>query len=302
VHTDIGTRCVAAKVDRRLTPLRTVLRNGQTVEIITAKGARPDPSWVNFVVSAKARNSVRQYLKSLRRTEAIALGKRLLNQALTEFHLELEDVPLAQMQAAISESGMRDIDELFEHIGLGERLAALVARRLLPTGEGEPGTQDTSGPMAIAGTEGLLVTYARCCFPIPYDPVIAYLSSGRGIVVHRDVCVNVEDYHKHPEKWLPVSWQNMPDRLFTSQIRVDVPNRVGMLAAVAAAISAANANIEGVSLKERDSASSQLEFDLRVRDRKHLADIIRHVRRMADVVRVTRMLAAHARKRNEDRS
>src|SRR5580698_4430815 len=168
VHTDVGNRCVAAKIDRRLTPLRTVLRNGQTVQIITAKGATPNPSWVNFVVTAKARNAIRHYLKSLRRTEAIALGQRLLNQALGEFHLALEDVTPSLMQAAVGEFGMKDIDELFERIGMGERLAPLVARRLLPAAPQEAGGEIVApGAMAIAGTEGLLVTYARCCFPIP---------------------------------------------------------------------------------------------------------------------------------------
>jgi GTP diphosphokinase / guanosine-3',5'-bis(diphosphate) 3'-diphosphatase len=303
VHTDIGNRCVAAKVDRRLTPLRTVLRNGQTVEIITAKGAMPNPSWVNFVVTAKARNAIRHYLKGLRRSEAIALGKRLLNQSLGEFHLALEDVTPSLMQSAIGEFGMKDIDELFERIGMGERLAPLVARRLLPSGQQEPGGDEANAPgaMAIAGTEGLLVTYARCCFPIPNDPVIAFLSSGRGVVVHRETCVNVEDYRKHPEKWLPVSWQATPDRVFTSQIRVDVPNRMGILAAVAATIAATETNIERVSVEERESETSVLDFELRVRDRAQLAAVIRSIRRMPEVLRVVRTLAAHSRKRTEEK-
>ena len=302
VHTDIGNRCVAAKVDRRLTPLRTVLRNGQTVEIITAKGAMPNPSWVNFVVTAKARNAIRHYLKGLRRSEAIALGKRLLNQSLAEFHLALEDVSPGLMQAAVGEFGMKDIDELFERIGMGERLAPLVSRRLLPTIPQEDGGEmPAPGAMAIAGTEGLLVTYARCCFPIPNDPVIAFLSSGRGVVVHRETCVNVEDYRKHPEKWLPVTWQATPDRVFSSQIRVDVPNRMGILAAVAAAIAATETNIERVSVEERESETSVLDFELRVRDRAQLAIVIRSIRRMPDVLRVTRTLAAHSRKRPEDK-
>jgi GTP diphosphokinase / guanosine-3',5'-bis(diphosphate) 3'-diphosphatase len=303
VHTDIGNRCVAAKVDRRLTPLRTVLRNGQTVEIITAKGAMPNPSWVNFVVTAKARNAIRHYLKGLRRSEAIALGKRLLNQSLGEFHLALEDVTPSLMQSAIGEFGMKDIDELFERIGMGERLAPLVSRRLLPSGQQEPGGDEANAPgaMAIAGTEGLLVTYARCCFPIPNDPVIAFLSSGRGVVVHRETCVNVEDYRKHPEKWLPVSWQATPDRVFTSQIRVDVPNRMGILAAVAATIAATETNIERVSVEERESETSVLDFELRVRDRAQLAAVIRSIRRMPEVLRVVRTLAAHSRKRTEEK-
>src|SRR6204780_2117429 len=303
IHTDVGNRCVAAKVDRRLTPLRTVLRNGQTVEIITAKGATPNPSWVNFVVTAKARNAIRHYLKGLRRSDAIALGRRLLNQSMGEFHLALEDWAPALMQSAVGEFGMKDIDELFERIGLGERLAPLVARRLLPTGVQEAGSELAApGAMAIAGTEGLLVSYARCCFPIPNDPVIAFLSSGRGVVVHRETCVNVEDYSKHPEKWLPVTWQATPDRLFTSQIHVDVPNRMGILAAVAAAIAATETNIERVSVEERESETSVLDFELRVRDRAQLAIVIRSVRRMPEVLRVVRTLAAHSRKRLEDKS
>jgi GTP diphosphokinase / guanosine-3',5'-bis(diphosphate) 3'-diphosphatase len=293
VHTDIGNRCVAAKVDRRLTPLRTVLRNGQTVEIITAKGAMPNPSWVNFVVTAKARNAIRHYLKSLRRTEAIALGQRLLNQALGEFRVSLDDVTPEAQQAALGELGMKDLDELYERVGLGERLAPLVARRLQPGGQTDGGA-GAPAPLAIAGTEGLLVTYARCCFPIPHDAIFAFLSAGRGVVIHRENCVNVEDYRKHPEKWLPVTWETTPEREFSSEIRVYVVNRTGVLAAVAAAIASTETNIDHVSIDEQDSDASVLTFELRVHDRKHLARIVRVIRRMPDVTRVTRTIAAHA--------
>jgi RelA/SpoT family (p)ppGpp synthetase len=300
VHTDIGNRCVAAKVDRRLTPLRTVLRNGQTVEIITAKGATPNPSWVNFVVSAKARTAIRHYLKSLRRSEAIALGQRLIDQALAEFNTSLADASPESLQAALGELGMKDVDELYEKVGLGERLAPLISRRLLPAVPSDDATA-APAPLAIAGTEGLLVTYARCCFPIPWDPIFAFLSAGRGIVIHRDNCVNVEDYSKHPEKWLPVTWQAAPDKSFTSEIRVDVVNRTGVLAAVAAAISSTDTNIDHVSVDERESDTSTLVFEIRVRDRKHLARIVRMVRRMADVQRVTRTIAAHSREEKDEK-
>ncbi|MFZ1868799.1 MAG: bifunctional (p)ppGpp synthetase/guanosine-3',5'-bis(diphosphate) 3'-pyrophosphohydrolase [Steroidobacteraceae bacterium] len=295
VHTDIGNRCVAAKVDRRLTPLRTVLRNGQTVEIITAKGAMPNPSWVNFVVTAKARNAIRHYLKSLRRTEAIALGQRLLNQALGEFRLTLEEVSPEVLQAVLGEFGMKDLDDLYEKIGLGERLAPLVARRLLPAQPAQGGDPHTPAPLAIAGTEGLLVSYARCCFPLPNDPVFAFLSAGRGVIIHRERCVNVEDYRKHPEKWLPVSWRSAPERLFNSEIRIYVVNRTGVLAAVAAAIASTETNIHHVSIEEQEGDASILTFELKVRDRKHLARVMRVIRRMPDVTRVSRTIAAHAR-------
>ena len=284
VHTDIGNRCVAAKLDRRLTPLRTVLRNGQTVEIITAKGATPNPSWVNFVATAKARSAIRHYLKGLRRTEAIALGAKLLVQALGEFSVSLDEVGPEVRGAALGELGLKDLDELYEKLGMGERLAPLVARRLLP-----------SAAAAIAGTEGLLVTYARCCFPIPYDPIFAFLSAGRGVVIHRENCVNVEDYRKHPQNWLPVSWQTAPDRLFSSEIRAYVVNRTGVLAAVAAAIASTETNIDHVSIDEQDSDTAVLTFELRVRDRRHLARLVRVIRHMSDVTRVTRTIAAHAR-------
>ena len=297
VHTDIGNRCVAAKVDRRLTPLRTVLRNGQTVEIITAKGAMPNPSWVNFVVTAKARGAIRHYLKSLRRTEAIALGQRLVNQALGESNLSLDDVTPESMASAMGELGMKDVDELYEKIGLGERLAPLVARRLMPAAPTEEGAIVQPAPLAIAGTEGLLVSYARCCFPIPHDAIFAFLSSGRGIVIHRENCVNVEDYRKHPENWLPVAWQATTDKLFSSEIRVDVANKMGVLAAVAAAISAGDTNIERVAVEEKDADSSSLVFELRVRNREHLARVVKVIRRMPEVLKVTRTIASHGRTR-----
>ncbi|HXB18734.1 MAG TPA: bifunctional (p)ppGpp synthetase/guanosine-3',5'-bis(diphosphate) 3'-pyrophosphohydrolase [Steroidobacteraceae bacterium] len=294
VHTDIGNRCVAAKVDRRLTPLRTVLRNGQTVEIISAKGARPNPSWVNFVVTAKARSAIRHYLKGLRRAEAIGLGAKLLTQALAEFGLELEEVKPEVRGSALGELGLKDLDELYEKIGLGERLAPLVARRLLPGAPAGDG-KAAPAPLAIAGAEGLLVTYARCCFPIPYDPIFAFLSTGRGVVIHRENCVNVEDYRKHPENWLPVSWQSAPDRLFSSEIRVHVINRTGVLAAIAAAIASTETNIDHVSIDVQDADAATITFELRVRDRRQLARLVRVIRRMPDVNRVTRSIAARAR-------
>jgi GTP pyrophosphokinase len=250
---------------------------------------------VNFVVTAKARSAIRHYLKSLRRTEAIALGAKLLSQALGEFSLALEDVSADMQRAALGELGMKDLDELYEKIGLGERLAPLVARRLLPNAA-HPHGGGGLAPLAIAGTEGLLVSYARCCFPIPYDPVLAFLSSGRGVVIHRENCVNVEDYRKHPENWLPVSWQAAPDRLFSCELRVYVANRTGVLAKVAAAIASTETNIDHVSIDEQDSDDTAvLTFELRVRDRRHVARLVRVIRRMPDVTRVVRTIAAHAR-------
>ena len=290
VHTGVGDRCVAAKVDRRLVPLRTPLRNGQTVEIITAKGATPNPAWVNFVVTAKARAAIRQYLKNLKRSEAVDLGRRLLNQALEEFSLSLRKVPGETLDGVVQDLGLKERDDLFERVGLGERMAPLVARRLLPE-QPEETTEGSSGPLAIAGTEGLVVSYARCCFPIPKDPILANLSSGRGVVIHRECCGNLASFRKHPEKWLPVTWQSGIDRLFHVEIRIDVTNRMGVLAQVAAAISGTQTNIDRVSLLERDSDTSTLVFELLVRDRRQLASVMKAVRAMPEVLKVNRTLA-----------
>jgi GTP pyrophosphokinase len=299
VHTDIGNRCVAAKIDRRLTPLRTALRNGQTVQIITAKGANPNPSWVNFVVTAKARSSIRHYLKGLRRNEAVDLGRRLLKQALAEFGVKPDAVEPASMAAALGEFGLREADDLYEKIGLGERLAPLVARRLLPGERLDTPSVASSAPapLAVAGTEGLLVTYAHCCYPIPNDPILAFLSSGRGIVVHREECANVEDYRKHPEKWLPVTWQAKPGRLFLSEIRIESLNRMGVLAALSAAVAGTQTNINHVTIEQRDTETSVIVFVIEVADRRQLAHVIRTVRRIPDVLRVIRTLASHNRGR-----
>jgi guanosine-3',5'-bis(diphosphate) 3'-pyrophosphohydrolase len=293
IHTDVGNRCVAAKVDRRLVPLRTPLRNGQTVEIITAKGATPNPSWSTFLVTAKARAAIRQYLKNLKRGEAAELGKRLLNLALEELKLTLKQIPAEEIDTAVKELNLKDANELYEKIGLGERLAPLVARRLQPQGTDSTGTAAAaaSGPLMIAGTEGLLVTYARCCFPIPNDPIMAYLSAGRGVMIHRQNCGNLAEYRKQPDKWLSVAWEGTHGRLFSSEIQLEINNRVGVLAAVASAIAGTETNIDQVSLEERDTTISSLKFQVQVRDRKHLARVMRTVRRMPDVRRVTRTLA-----------
>jgi len=292
IHTDVGNRCVAAKVDRRLVPLRTPLRNGQTVEVITAKGATPNPSWSSFLVTAKARAAIRQYLKNLKKGDALELGKRLLGLALEEFSLNLKKIPPSDVNAVVKELNLKDSDELYEKIGLGERLAPLVARRLQPMQKsGDATVAGNSGPLMIAGTEGLLVTYARCCFPIPNDPIMAYLSAGRGVMIHRQKCGNLAEYRKQPDKWLSVAWEGTHGRLFSSEIQLEINNRVGVLAAVASSIAGTETNIDQVSLEERDVNSSSLKFQIQVRDRKHLALVIKTIRGMPDVLRVFRTLA-----------
>jgi (p)ppGpp synthase/HD superfamily hydrolase len=196
-----------------------------------------------------------------------------------------------------AELGLASPAELFEGVGLGERLAPLIARRLVPVDASgiettnEDFASDKTQPLAIAGTEGLVVSYARCCFPIPNDPIMAYLSSGRGVVIHREACGNLKTYRKQPEKWLSVSWKSQADRLYTVEIRIDVVNKVGVLAAIASNIADTHTNIDHVSVVERDGNAASLIFELQVKDRKQLATVIRSVKKMPNVLKVIRSLA-----------
>ncbi|NND60884.1 MAG: RelA/SpoT family protein [Gammaproteobacteria bacterium] len=290
VHTDVGNRCVGGRVDRRQVPLHTPLRNGQTVEVVTSKGARPNPGWVNFVVTAKARSALRAYLKGLRESEAVSLGKRLLDKSLSDLSCSLRKVPRERLSATLQELGLATIKDLYSEIGLGKQLAPLVARRLVDD-DMTPVTDVSDSPLAIAGTEGIVVTYARCCYPLPDDKIMGYLSAGRGLVIHRETCGNLIDYRKQPDKWIPVEWESRTDREFPAEIRVDVVNRMGVLAAVAANISGSQSNIENVQVVERDGDNSTLTFQVQVRDREHLASVIRGIRTMPEVLKVQRVCA-----------
>ncbi len=294
VHTDVGNRCVAAKIDRRLAPLRTPLQNGQTVEIITAPGARPNPAWLHFVVTGKARANIRHYLKNLKHEEAISLGRRLLDKALGTFGTSSADVPRERYDELLREFNLKALEDLFEHIGLGNRVAILVARRLVQTTveenkeAGAALERGPSGPLIIKGTEGMVVNFAKCCRPIPGDRILGFVTAGRGIVIHTDSCKNVAEYRSLPEKWIDVQWAPGIEAEFSAEIRVDVANQRGVLATVAAAIAETGSNIENVDITERDGMTSSLSFTIAVRDRRHLARIMRRVRSIRLVMRIYR--------------
>ncbi len=287
VHTDIGNRCVAAKIDRGLVPLRTPLQNGQTVEIITARGAKPNPNWLTFVRSAKARTAIRNYMKNLRSVESVDLGKRLLDKSLKDLGSSLRKVGKVRMAEVLEELGLNNTAELFEQLGLGQRLAPLTARILVGVNK-EGDEEDAVASLVIAGTEGMVISYAKCCCPIPGDDVMGYLTAGRGIVIHRNSCGNLSNFRKQPEKWISVSWEKDIDRDFMCQIQTETRNRTGVLAEVAATIADCGSNIEQVEVLGRHEDCSVLSFLLSVKDRVHLAKIMRNVRKMQNVIRVTR--------------
>jgi len=292
VHTGVGNHCVAAKIDRRLVPLRTVLKNGQTVEIVTSKRAHPNAVWVNYVATAKARYSIRQYLKNLRRNEAVELGRRLLNQSLANFGSSMRKVNRKRMRSVLREFNLRKTSELYEQLGMGQRLAPVVAQMLAQDDDRAERTGEIpAASIAVAGTEGMVVSYARCCHPLPGDDIMGYLSSGRGIVIHRNICGNLSQYSKQPDKWISMHWSEDIDRDFTAELRVETEHKPGTLAEVAARIAASESNIEQVSVDESEADFVELRFTILVKDRANLAQVLREIRRMKVVRRVTRTCA-----------
>ncbi|HKJ94961.1 MAG TPA: TGS domain-containing protein, partial [Gammaproteobacteria bacterium] len=288
VHSDIGDSCIAAMVDHRLTPLRTQLENGQTVEIITAPVARPNPAWLDFVVTAKARTAIRHSLKRLRGVEAVDLGKRLVDQALGALSLELDSLPEGRIEEAVASLGADSVEQIFQEVGLGQRMPWLVAQRLSGVStdhadDGEPGA-----PLTIRGTEGAVVTFARCCRPIPGDPIVGFASSGRGVVIHHQDCRNIREYRNQPDKWLDVQWDKAVAGEFPVSVAVDVVNQRGVLADVASTVSDSGSNIESVEIEEKEGMIATIRITFGVRDRDHLARVIRRLRVLTTVLRITR--------------
>ena len=286
VHTDIGNRCVGAKINHQLVPLRTPLKSGDHVEILTSNWSTPHPSWLNYVVTGKARAHIRNFLKNLQREEAVRLGERLLNRALQANGAELKTIGEEQRQGLLQLLKLKIWQDLLADIGLGNRLAPVVARQLLP----ESATHARATPtLAISGTEGIVVNFAKCCRPIPGDPILGFLTAGRGIVIHTEDCPNVGEYRKHPEKWIDVQWERNVQGVWPVGIHIEVKNERGVLAQVAATIAEFDANIDAVSIEERDDdQNSTMDFVVEVRDRVHLARILRGIRAQEAVVRITR--------------
>jgi len=287
VHTDVGNRCVSAKVDRTLVPLRTTLQNSQTVEIVTARGAKPNPNWVTFVTTAKARTAIQKYMRNMRSSESVDLGKRLLDRSLKDLGSSLRKVGKVRLREGLDELDLMEPADLYSQLGLGERLAPLTARFLVGIQDDDQ-DETIAANLVIAGTEGMVVSYGRCCHPIPGDDVMGYLSSGRGVVIHRTTCGNMINFRKQPKKWLTVSWEEGIDREFSSEIQVETVNKTGVLAEVAAVIASSESNIEEVSVVNRHQDVSSMTFLLQVKDRVHLARIMRNVKNMKNVHRVSR--------------
>ncbi|HKM26829.1 MAG TPA: bifunctional GTP diphosphokinase/guanosine-3',5'-bis pyrophosphate 3'-pyrophosphohydrolase [Thiopseudomonas sp.] len=291
VHTDVGNTCIACRVNRRLAPLSQALESGATVEIITAPNTQPNPNWLNFVVTGKARTHIRHALKQQQREESVSLGKRLLSKALDNLGARFEDISMPRLQVLLKEYHQEESDDLLEDIGLGNRTAHVVARRLLSTEDSDANPLAADGPLVIRGTEGLVLNYARCCTPIPGDLIVGHLSAGKGMVVHRDSCKNISEFRNNPEKCVPLTWAKDIDSEFNVELRIELAHQRGLIALLAGTISEADANIDKINVDERDGRISVIQLGISVTDRVHLARIIRKLRALPGVSRITRMRA-----------
>jgi guanosine-3',5'-bis(diphosphate) 3'-pyrophosphohydrolase len=295
VHTDIGNTAVAARVDGKLVPLRFKLASGQRIDIITAKSATPKPQWLEFVVTGKARTAIRQQLKQLEHEDAVQIGHRMLDRALEALDASLERVPPARLEAFLAEHRYPRLEALLAEIALGNRMPQQVALALVRerleglqrrVEDARPSSQEK---ILITGTERGVISFSNCCLPVPGDEIMGYHTAGRGIVVHRVDCPNVGEYRKSPDRWVPIGWDRQVHGDFHAALKIEVDNRPGALAQVAAAIAEANANIDRVEYLERDSNVAVLRFGIEVTDRPHLADVIRKVRRLSVALGVQRI-------------
>lgn len=305
VHSDIGNSCVAVRINQDLAPLRTELHNGDHVEIITGSLAKPNPAWLNYVVTGRARAHIRHFLKSQQSTESAHLGERMLNQALRALHVEPGQITDAHWQKLIRDYGLKKKSEILTDIGLGKRQNVMVAHQLLAMGEvQEESSEGTIGKflgkifgkttkpldtITIRGSEGMAVQFAQCCRPIPGDPILGFINKDKGLVVHTHDCPAIRKFRLDPDKWLDVEWEPDSQRLYKTNLNLTVANQPGMLAKIATGIADAGSNIDNVSVEEADGSSyANLYFTVQVRNRIHLAELVRSLRKIPDVVRINR--------------
>ena len=288
VHTDVGNHCVAAKINGEYMPLSTPLNNGDRVEIITSESARPNPAWIHFAVTGKARAHIRSALKHAHRRESELLGQQLLNQALRALGVAPDEVSEAQWEALLKESA-RSKEDILVDIGLGKKLGVVLARQLLAR-ESEDGNRPAPGPLLIRGSEGVAVRLGKCCRPIPGDPVIGQIKKEQGLIIHTHNCPQIRHYREDPDKWVDVEWAPDLEKAFDVSIKITVANRRGVLARVAATIAAEGSNIDDVRMEEESGDYTNLYFTVQVQNVVHLGRLMRALRGVEEVVRINRLI------------
>ena len=289
VHTDVGNSCVACRINRRLAPLSEPLQSGQTVEIITAPGARPNPSWFNYAVTAKARTNIRHFLKHQTRDDSVTLGKRLLDKALMGFDSTIDNLPVEELSEYLGNHNYAQLEDLYEDIARGNRLPAITAQQLLGELSHDQLTNGSEQPVAIRGTEGFMVSFAKCCHPIPGDAIEGYLSSEKGVVVHRESCKNLAEMRENQERLVALRWDDQVEGEYAAHLRIEVENRRGMIAVLATRINSMGVNIEKISTEDKDYQFTYVDLEMQVASRVHLARIMKRLRTLNSVRRVARV-------------
>ncbi|GAA0848332.1 bifunctional GTP diphosphokinase/guanosine-3',5'-bis pyrophosphate 3'-pyrophosphohydrolase [Marinobacter szutsaonensis] len=295
IHTDIGNAAVACRINRNLGSLSQPLQSGQTVEVITAPGARPNPAWLSFVVTGKARSSIRHVLKTQKRAESLELGRTLLKKSLKGFGAKLADISDGQKQAVVNHNQVNSFDDLISDIGLGNRMAYLVARQLVNGAEGaesatvEAGRPADRSPVTIRGTEGLLVKFASCCKPIPGDPVVGVMDSGNGMVIHSDTCSRLPEDDEGRARLTHLKWAKDITDEFSVELRVELERQRGVIAELANAVAMADGNIERISVEDQNAKFGIVSLVVHVNGRRHLARVMRRIRNIRAVTHINRV-------------
>jgi len=289
VHTQVGNTCIACEINGQLSPLSEVLESGQRIRIITAPGAQPNPSWLNFVLTAKARSAIRHFLKTQQHDESVDLGKRLLDRALNSFGSGYHSIKKSQIKHLLKETEADTFESVLQQIGLGNRVAYAVANVLVPENKRKATSPKLDSPILVDNADGLITSYARCCHPIPGDLILGHISPGRGLVVHRDSCKNLNDIRSNAEKCMPLSWSPSVKGEFPVELKLEVYSDRGIVATLAARITEQNATIDQINIKEQDSHSSMINLIIGVKDRIHLANIMRRIRGLKSVQAVYRI-------------
>jgi GTP diphosphokinase / guanosine-3',5'-bis(diphosphate) 3'-diphosphatase len=295
VHTDVGNHCVACRIDRNLAPLSQQLQSGQTVEIITSSGARPNPDWLTFVVSGKARTGIRQALKVQQESQSITFGRQLLNRSLATANKSINDLDFRRLRRVFTEFGVKRLDEVLAAIGNGQLMAYVVAQRLLETDDpdfkGVP--VESGGPVAVRGGEGLVINYARCCGPVPGDPIVGRMTPGKGFVVHIETCSNMVEIRRRSgsREIIPAYWAVTQGSEFLTTLRIEVNRQKGIIAELASTISQVDAGVENIHVEERNAELTSVIVRLSIRDRSHLARVIRRLRNVPGVLSLNRVSA-----------
>jgi len=287
IHTDVGNSCIACKVDSKIVSLSSLLINGQTVEIITAPGAKPNPGWLSFVSTSKARTNIRHFIKNLRRDDAIDLGRRLLEKSLG--NISLDSLDESVIKKVERETHKESFDDILAEIGLGQTASVIIAHRLVPSVEELINTHDNSNrPLAIKGTEGMMIEYAKCCHPVPGDSIVGTINSAGGFILHQQDCNNISDHENKLDKYVPVQWEKDVEGTFRVELKVEVVNRHGVLAKVTNLIAEDGANIANINIDTKDGSSNLLSFLIEVKGRLQLANLIKRIRTLDFVLKVSR--------------